>query len=207
MAESDTVRLLIADGRAAVREGLARLLAVGAGLEVAATACSASTIAATLRRAPVDVALLAGDLPGGVDAAVQALHIACPAARFVGYGEHAAAGELTRLGARGVADPAAGSAALIDLIHRAARNEETPPRANAQSTRCEPPRLTARECELLLLIAAGSSNAGIAARTGLSPHTVRAHLRSIARKLGVRNRAHAVSAAVQSGQIALDRAS
>ena len=207
MAVENPIRLLIADGRTAVREGMARLLAAGDAMSVSATACSAEGVAEALRRTQVDVALIADDLPGGVTAAVRALRAACPTARLIGYGVGAAGTDLLRLGAVGIADPATGSESLIALIRRAARAEDGSSAPRPRGQRGATSLLTARERELLLMIAAGSSNASIAARTGLSPHTVRAHLRSIARKLGVRNRAHAVSAAVQSGQIALDRAS
>lgn len=59
--------------------------------------------------------------------------------------------------------------------------------------------LSAREGEVLELIADGSTNAEIAARLFLSPHTVKDHTSSIYRKLGVRNRAEAVQRAQRIG--------
>jgi DNA-binding NarL/FixJ family response regulator len=57
----------------------------------------------------------------------------------------------------------------------------------------EPPAgLTAREREILALIATGATNTEIAARLFLSPHTVKEHTSALYRKLGVRNRAEAV---------------
>jgi DNA-binding NarL/FixJ family response regulator len=57
----------------------------------------------------------------------------------------------------------------------------------------EPPAgLSAREREVLVLIATGATNAEIAQRLFLSPHTVKEHTSALYRKLGVRNRAEAV---------------
>ncbi len=55
-----------------------------------------------------------------------------------------------------------------------------------------PAGLSAREREVLELIATGASNAEIAKRLFLSPHTVKEHTSALYRKLGVRNRAEAV---------------
>jgi DNA-binding NarL/FixJ family response regulator len=60
----------------------------------------------------------------------------------------------------------------------------------------QPLGLSAREREVLVLIATGATNSEIAARLFLSPHTVKEHTSALYRKLGVRNRAQAV----QEGQ-------
>lgn len=57
----------------------------------------------------------------------------------------------------------------------------------------EPPAgLSVREREVLALIATGATNAEIAQRLFLSPHTVKEHTSALYRKLGARNRAEAV---------------
>jgi DNA-binding CsgD family transcriptional regulator len=52
-------------------------------------------------------------------------------------------------------------------------------------------RLTSREAEVALLLAQGYSNAELARRLGISPHTARHHTESVLAKLGVRSRAQA----------------
>jgi two-component system response regulator DesR len=64
------------------------------------------------------------------------------------------------------------------------------------------PFLSAREREVLDLIAAGSTNREIAERLYLSPHTVKEHTSALYRKLGARNRAEAVQLAQRIGLLA-----
>ena len=59
--------------------------------------------------------------------------------------------------------------------------------------------LTAREAEVLRLIAAGESNAEIAHRLGLSIHTVERHAANIYRKIDARGRADATAWALRNG--------
>jgi DNA-binding CsgD family transcriptional regulator len=61
-------------------------------------------------------------------------------------------------------------------------------------------RLTDREAEILELVAAGLTNAGIAERLWISPGTVKKHLENVYTKLGVANRTAAVTAASRSGR-------
>jgi DNA-binding NarL/FixJ family response regulator len=64
------------------------------------------------------------------------------------------------------------------------------------------PMLSAREREVLDLIAVGSTNREIAAQLYLSPHTVKEHTSALYRKLGARNRAEAVQRAQRIGLLA-----
>jgi DNA-binding NarL/FixJ family response regulator len=63
----------------------------------------------------------------------------------------------------------------------------------------EPDALTAREVEVLRLLAAGLSNKQIAARLALSPLTVQSHVRTIYGKLGVTSRSAATRYALEHG--------
>ncbi len=64
-------------------------------------------------------------------------------------------------------------------------------------------RLTAREREVLALIAMGHSGAAIALGLGISPTTVETHVRHCLGKLAARNRAHAIALGLQRGEIEL----
>jgi DNA-binding NarL/FixJ family response regulator len=61
--------------------------------------------------------------------------------------------------------------------------------------------LTAREREVLQLVAEGLSNRGIAARLGISEHTAKFHVNAILAKLGVQRRSEAVARAARLGLV------
>jgi DNA-binding NarL/FixJ family response regulator len=63
--------------------------------------------------------------------------------------------------------------------------------------------LTAREIDVLQLLAQGMPNKAIAARLAISDQTVKFHVSSIAGKLGARNRTEAVRLAIRRGLVAL----
>jgi DNA-binding NarL/FixJ family response regulator len=75
------------------------------------------------------------------------------------------------------------------------------PRAGEETPLVE--ALTAREAEVLELLAEGLSNKAIAARLGISDQTVKFHVASIGGKLGAANRTDAVRLAARRGLIAL----
>ena len=109
----------------------------------------------------------------------------------------AALDELQRLGAA----PAAAIVARR-LRERGARGLPKGPR---KATRQNPAQLTARELEVLELVAQGLGNAAIAERLFLSQKTVAHHVSSILRKLDARTRAQATAKAVRLGLAAEDR--
>ena len=99
--------------------------------------------------------------------------------------------ELQRLGAAAAVKIAA--ARLREL------GERRIPRGPHQATRENPANLTAREVEVLGLVAQGLRNTDIAARLFISEKTVDHHVSAILRKLGVANRARAAQEAARLG--------
>jgi DNA-binding NarL/FixJ family response regulator len=77
--------------------------------------------------------------------------------------------------------------------------------AEQENAAAEPPTrlLSEREKEVLGLIAVGADRQEIADELTISVATVRTHVRNLLRKLGARNRAHAIALAVQHGLIEL----
>jgi DNA-binding CsgD family transcriptional regulator len=69
----------------------------------------------------------------------------------------------------------------------------------------EEPKLRPREREILALVAAGRTSAGIARQLALSRNTVESHIRNAVVRLGACNRTHAVVRALGRGEIALPR--
>lgn len=95
----------------------------------------------------------------------------------------------------------AGIAGIVEAITAPCR----PPRLIAtayQARRADPggaTRLTSRELEVLALVGAGFTSAGVSGRLEISHKTVENHKQRIFAKLGVQNQAHAVSVAIRTG--------
>jgi DNA-binding NarL/FixJ family response regulator len=106
------------------------------------------------------------------------------------------------------ADPARLAAALIALRHGlrvvdgALAGAVWPPASEAEVDGEDAP-LTAREHEVLTLVALGLSNKTIARRLEVSIHTVKFHMNSILAKLGTESRTGAVASAVRRGLLRL----
>jgi DNA-binding NarL/FixJ family response regulator len=110
-------------------------------------------------------------------------------------------------GAAGFVTKDRSAAEIVEAIRRIGAGEDVfdappspvGPGAAANAGRLVHQRLTGREHEVLQLVAAGLTNAEIAAELRLSPNTVKEHASSMFRKLGARNRADAVVRAQRLG--------
>ena len=91
---------------------------------------------------------------------------------------------------------AEGRAMTLEQAAEHALSEEEPPPSPAAAS-SYPAGLSAREAEVLRLVARGMTNAQIAQELYLSPRTVNTHLTSVYGKLGVGSRAEAVRFAVE----------
>ena len=105
---------------------------------------------------------------------------------------------LTKFG-RSRAAPMRKAAGLVALHPDALRRAPRPVRA--EPDRAQP--LTGREIEVLGMLAEGLGNKVIAARLGISTHTVKFHVASILSKLGAGSRTEAVSIGMRRGLVAI----
>jgi len=116
-----------------------------------------------------------------------------------------AALDLIRAGAQGVL-PFDASAEQIEIALRAAAaglGIFTPAHFDVPSASRTPSTLTAREKEVLRMVAEGLANKEIAWRLGISDHTVKFHVSALLGKLGAGSRAEAISAGIRQGVIML----
>ena len=91
------------------------------------------------------------------------------------------------------------TAHLIQRLAREAGPQETPARPTAMHPGGSPDVLTARETEVLRLLAAGKTNRRIAQEMHLSLSTVKRHIERIIAKLGVSDRTQAAVRAAECG--------
>ena len=116
-----------------------------------------------------------------------------------------------RSGARAVLPRSASADAIVAAVEAAAAGLVVLPadalaelpQGTAAGTAAPPEPLTAREAQILALLAEGLVNKQIAARLGISRHTVKTHLAALFHKLGVSTRAEAVAAGARAGMILL----
>jgi PAS domain S-box-containing protein len=90
---------------------------------------------------------------------------------------------------------------FVDEAHGEAHREVGWTRLVAREAEQAP--LTAREHEVIALVAAGLQGGEIAARLRVSPETIKSHVQNAMAKLGAHTRAHAVAIALSTGQIDL----
>jgi len=94
-------------------------------------------------------------------------------------------------------------AADVVLVAHVAGDEDLTGAAPQVDRRANEPTLTAREREILALLADGLANKQIAGRLGISTNTVKTHLELLFDKLGVSSRAEAVATGVRRGLLML----
>jgi len=214
------IRVLIADDQRVVREGLAMIVGLIDGVDVVGAAGDGAEAVACAERERPDVVLMDLRMPG-MDgaAATRRIRATLPATQVLvltTYADDESLFPALEAGARGYltkdADAeeierairalAAGRTHLDPAIQQrlVAAVLETP-RAAPPPPQALPDDLSAREVEVLKLIAAGLSNGEIATALFLSNATVKTHINRIFSKTGVRDRAQAVRYAYQHGLV------
>lgn len=214
-----TIRVLIADDQRVVRDGLTMLVALIDGVEVVGSASDGEEAVELAMELRPEVVLMDLRMPGldGVGATAR-LRDRLPSARVLvltTYADEDTIIPALRAGARGYLTKDA-SAEQIEAAILAVHAGQThldplvqerlvaavmaqPPEAPVPGTYPPPDGLTAREAEVLTLLAAGLSNTEIAQRLFVSNATVKTHINRIFAKTGVRDRAQAVRYAYQTG--------
>lgn len=212
-AQRDVIRVVIADDHAVVRDGLRALVEAQPGLEVVGEAADSQEAWQRARELKPDVLLLDLSMPGlpGADAA-ERIAKDCPTVKVVALTMHEERGYVTRLLRAGAAAYVAKRSATEELVRAiravasggtyidpslaAALLADRPPRADGPRQAAD---LTAREGEVLRLVARGYSNKEIAAALEVSVKTVETHKANGMTKLGLTNRAALVRFAVDEG--------
>jgi DNA-binding NarL/FixJ family response regulator len=208
------VRVLVADDHAIFRHGLNALLDSEPGIELVGEAASgreAVEISATL--AP-DVVLMDLQMPdiNGIEATRRILQTN-PRVGIVVltmFEDDDSVFSAMRAGARGYVLKGGEPSEIMEVLRAVAKGEaHFGPEIARRITgffsvlRTDPaeafPELTAREREILDLIARGHGNAEIASRLFLSPKTVRNHISHIFSKLQIADRAQAIVRAREAG--------
>ena len=208
-----TVRIVLADDHAVVVEGLRALLSTVDGFTVVGTAATgADAVRAAVTVRP-DVLVMDIQMPelNGIDATREVRRVAPQTAvlMLTMFDDDESLFAAMRAGAVGYVLKGAAPDSIIRAITAVAAGEAIFSPGVAARTlsylhrRPEEdvafPELSGREREVLDLIASGESNAAIARRLVLSPHTVSNHISSIFAKLQVASRAEAIVRARREG--------
>jgi DNA-binding NarL/FixJ family response regulator len=208
VAAGPPVTIVIVEDHALVREGTAELLRRDPGLRVFGQASSAEEALDLLSELCPDIALVDVELPGmngialaqtvadrGLPTRVLILSAYDDYAYVIGALEAGVAGYLLKTSSAqelaAAVRTAAGGALVLDEVisRRLTRRWRSGPGKTS-------PSLTARETEVLRLIAQGLPNKQIASQLGLGLRTVESHVSSLLGKLGVSSRTEAALYAV-----------
>jgi DNA-binding NarL/FixJ family response regulator len=210
----EAIRVFIADDHRLFRDGLRALLAA-ADIEVAGEASTGDDAAALVERLQPDVVLMDIQMPGlnGIEA-TRRITAASPHVGVIivtMFEDDDSVFAAMRAGARGYILKGAGQEEVTRTIRAVAQGEALfgpaiAARLMSFFSRPRPPapaeafpELTAREREVLDLLAAGHNNESIAARLVVSRKTVRNHVSNIFSKLQVAGRAEAIIRARDAG--------
>jgi DNA-binding NarL/FixJ family response regulator len=204
-----SVRILIADDHPIVREGLAMVLQSSSEMEVVGEAGDGAEAVRLFRDLKPDITLMDLQMPvmNGVDA-IAAIRGDFPKARIIvliTYAGDAQAMRALKAGAVGYLLKNSVRKELLDAIravHSGLRYLQADVSAEIAHHAVDEP-LTARETDILRLVAAGKGNKAIANQLAVSEDTVKGHLKSAFAKLDVADRTHAVTVAAKRGIIEL----
>ncbi len=214
MAKDEPIRAVLADDHTMFRQGLKEMLATN-GIEVVGEAENGEEALELLKETLPDVLLLDVDMPvmGGREV-LERLPEITPTPKVIivtMFDEPHVVRELLRLGASAYLVKSASLEELLAAVHTALKGPEEPHEENVllilprealeRLERGTAEKLSARELEILLLVARGMSNRQIAHALRLSEATVKRHLANLYPKIGVSSRSEATRKALFEGWI------
>ncbi len=212
-----TIRVLVVDDQAIVRDGLVTVLSLVPDLQVVGEAADGAEAIAMVAADPPDVVLMDLRMPGTdgptATASIARSHPGVAVLVLTTYADDDSIVGALRAGARGYLTKDAGRSELATAIRAVATGQATfdaevgarlvaqlaAPTPTAPSTHAPTglrdrfPELTPREVDVLERIAAGRTNPEIAAELFLTVPTVKSYVNQVFAKLGVRTRAEAVA--------------
>lgn len=208
MTETPEITVLLADDHEVVREGLRLALLRSPHIRVVGEAADGETAVLLAERRRPDVIVMDLRMPqmDGIEATEEIMR-RVPDAKvliFTAYSERALLQRGLESGARGYILKEASHETLLRAIEKLAAGEMfvDPALASALTqSRDGNDVLTAREREILQLLAEGMSNADVAGQLFISQETVKSHVRHILTKLEADTRTQAVAIALRDAMI------
>jgi len=201
------IRILVVDDHPIMRFGIASIIAGQPGMHVAGQAGSGEEAIELFHRLGPDLILMDLQLPGmGGVAAIQQIRASQPEAKVIvltTYRGENDIHEALRAGASGYLLKGMSHEILIEAIHRVWNGRKYIP-SEVQSklkSRTSDSELSAREREVLALIAKGDGNKKIAAQLGVTEATVKCHVGAILSRWQVEDRTQALVSALERGFI------
>lgn len=205
----DKIKVMVVDDHPLMRVGVASIVNARSDMSVVAQTGTGEEAVTLFQKHKPDVTLMDLRLPGisGVDA-IRSIRKFHSLARFVvltTYEGDADIHQALEAGAQGYIIKGMPYQTLVDAVHRVHRGERflPPPVARALASRMPDSDLSAREREVLSLLASGKSNKDIASHLGITEATVKCHVSAILLRLNVSDRTEAVVTALQRGLVHL----
>jgi len=204
---SEPITCLIVDDHEVVREGLRLSLSRSENIRVVGEAADGEAAVTLARRRKPNVVILDVRMPGmdGL-AAAKEITSEIPETAVLMFTAFAERSLLTRgleSGAKGYILKEAPHQTIVRAIQKVADGDGyvDPALMPALLTKERENMLTAREREILQLLADGMSNADVASKLFISQETVKSHVRHILSKLEADTRTHAVAIALRTAII------
>lgn len=204
---SSRIRILIADDHPVVLAGLTSMLSTQADFEVVGSASGGEEAVQLLRNCPADILLLDLRMPGmnGIETllALRAEHLSVRSIILTSFETDEDIYRSVQAGAQGYLLKGAPQANMVEAIHAVHNGKRYFPSdiAARLADRMMRSNLTARELEVLQMLARGLTNKEIGSALRISGNTVRNHVNSIIEKLEVSDRTEAATTAIQRGII------